>query len=447
MRLLSSLLRAILPDTWSRRLFGAYHLALAYVGAIRWGFPSRKMTVIAVTGTKGKSTVVEIIHAILSEAGCKTASASTIRFCIGRECERNLFKMTMPGRFFLQHFLRRALDAGCTHAVIEMTSEGAVQYRHKGIELDALVFTNLAPEHLESHGGMERYAAAKLSLARHLETSRKRPRIVVANAQDEYGPQFLEARVEERLPFSLREAEPYTADDRGARFFWRGKLLSCPLPGEFNLKNILAALTLCEALGVPFGAMERALSNIRTVPGRAERVERGQPFAVVVDYAHTPDSLRALYQAFGANKGTAEDPSDDTERPAGRRICVLGSTGGGRDTWKRPAMGAIADEHCDIALLTDEDPYDENPRKIIDDVAKGFTRQKPRVVLNRRKAIREALSEAREGDVVLITGKGTDPYIMRARGEKEPWSDKEVAQEELDRLLSKRSRARSGASM
>ncbi len=159
-------------------------------------------------------------------------------------------------------------------------------------------------------------------------------------------------------------------------------------------------------------------------------MDRGQTFAAVVDYAHTPDSLRAIYEAFPPKEA-------DAHGKGGRRICVLGNTGGGRDRWKRPAMGAIAEEYCDLSILANEDPYDEDPRAILDEIAEGFTKKKPRIILDRREAIRAALAEAREGDVVLITGKGTDPYIMGPRGSKEPWSDKRVVEEELETLLEK----------
>jgi UDP-N-acetylmuramoyl-L-alanyl-D-glutamate--2,6-diaminopimelate ligase len=400
-------------------LMSAYHYCLAMLGALVYGFPSRKLFVIGVTGTKGKSTTSELIATILKEAGYTVALASTIRFAVGHESEPNLFKMTMPGRFFLQKFLRQAVGKGATHAVVEMTSEGAKQFRHSGLELNALVFTNLAPEHIESHGSFENYVAAKLSLAKHLEQSSKRPRIIVANADDKYGKDFLAIDADLKAPFSLKDAEPYTADDKSVRFVWRrGELFTVPLPGVFNLKNILAAMTLCDAMGVDTRTMKKALEHIAPIAGRAERVDAGQPFAVVVDYAHTPDSLRALYETYKGKK----------------LICVLGATGGGRDRWKRPLMGKLADEFCSSAYLTNEDPYDEDPQKIIAEVASGFSRIKPRVTLDRREAIRAALTEADDGDVVLITGKGTDPYIMGARGAKEAWSDKKVAQEELKKL-------------
>ncbi|MEK7612627.1 MAG: UDP-N-acetylmuramoyl-L-alanyl-D-glutamate--2,6-diaminopimelate ligase [Patescibacteria group bacterium] len=419
-------MKELIKHMTPRAVLGAYHLVLAYLGALFYGFPAKNLFVIAVTGTKGKSTTVELIDAILREAGYTTAVASTIRFAIGGTSEPNLYKMTMPGRFFLQQFLRKAVSKKATHAIIEMTSEGAAQFRHKGIELDALVFTNLAPEHLESHGGLENYVAAKLSLAKHLEESAKRPRYIVANADDKYGKDFLATKVEVCTPFSLTDAEPYNATDRGVRFVWRrGELFTVPLPGVFNLKNVLAALVLCEAMDIPLPTIKKALERMPAIAGRAERVEQGQPFTVVVDYAHTPDSLKALYETYG--------PSS-TPGVKRKLVCVLGSTGGGRDTWKRPRMGEIADQFCDIAFLTDEDPYDEDPQKIIADIVKGFVKHKPHIIRDRAKAIREALKEAGEGDAVLITGKGTDPCICRAHGTKEPWSDRKVAQEQLKKL-------------
>ena len=402
-----------------QNILDLYHRAWAQIGALVYLYPSRQLFVVGVTGTKGKSTTVELIRSMFEEAGFKVAAASTIRFTIGGESERNLFKMTMPGRFYLQQFLRKAVRAECTHAVVEMTSEGARQFRHHGIELDALVFTNLQPEHLESHGGMEAYAAAKFSLAKHLEESAKRPRYIVANTDDPYGKKFLEVGVEHKVPFSLKDAEPYNTDDKSVRFVFKGnELFTVPLPGVFNIKNMLAALALGEAVGLKLAVMKRALEHHGPIEGRAERVEKGQPFTVVVDYAHTPDSLQSLYHAYRSK----------------RIIGVLGSTGGGRDKWKRPLMGKIADEHCETAFLTNEDPYDEDPQAIIADLSRGFIKKKPHVILDRRAAIREALREAKPGDAVLITGKGTDPYIMGPQGSKEEWSDKKVAEEELAKL-------------
>ena len=179
-------------------------------------------------------------------------------------------------------------------------------------------------------------------------------------------------------------------------------------------------------LGVPTDVIARGLSKMMSIPGRAERIEAGQDFSVVVDYAHTPDSLKAIYDAYGS-----PSTSLGTKRTL---ICVLGSTGGGRDTWKRPVMGAIAEQMCDTVILTNEDPYDEDPEMIVNALAKGM-KKKPEIVIDRREAIARGIALAQAGDAVLITGKGTDPTICGPKGAKIPWSDAQVAREEIEKLL------------
>ncbi|MEK7107236.1 MAG: UDP-N-acetylmuramyl-tripeptide synthetase [Patescibacteria group bacterium] len=418
MRKLKHMLERIVPEPLLERLLPLYHLSLAYLGAVFYTHPARKLLVIGVTGTKGKSSTAEMLNAIFEEAGYTTAVLNSIRIKTGAKSEPNLMRMTMPGRFFIQKFLFDAVRAGCTVAILEMTSQGAAQHRHRFIDLDALIFTNLAPEHIESHGSYEEYANAKFEIGREFARSKKRPRIMVANADDEQGVRYLSLSVENVLPFSLSACKPWSADERGGHFNFDGLDISINLPGEFSLKNALAAATTSQALGIQSTVIMKALGKIRTIPGRAERIEAGQNFTVVIDYAHTPDSLEALYIAYAKL----------------RKICVLGATGGGRDMWKRPVMGALAAQYCASVILTNEDPYDENPRMIADEVASGMKR-KPEIVMDRREAIRHALSRARAGDAVLITGKGTDPCICGANGKQTPWSDARVAREELARML------------
>lgn len=413
--------KKIIPTRIFSFLAPTYHYLMALFGAIFYIFPSRKITVIAVTGTKGKSSVTEILNAILVEAGFKTAVSNTIRFKIDNESTDNKYKMSMPGRFFMQRFLSNAVKAGCKYAIVEMTSQGAELYRHKFIDLDALIFTNLAPEHIEAHGSYENYVDAKLKIAKSLENSKKTRTILVVNKEDLESPKFLAFSAKEKYEYSIGDAKPFKTMSRGLEITIDGVHISSPLSGEFNIYNILGAITLAKALGVSIYTIKNAIEKFSGIRGRVERIEEGQGFNVIVDYAHTPDSLQKLYDVFQHT----------------RRICVLGNTGGGRDTWKRDAMAKIAENECDEIILTNEDPYDDNPREIIDDMAKVMNRA-PQIIMDRREAIKNALFLAKTGDSVLITGKGTDPYIMGAQGTKIPWDDATVAREELRKVISKK---------
>lgn len=380
----------------------AYHFGMSLTSAVYYRFPSRKIKIIGVTGTKGKSTTTEIINAVLEKAGYKTAVSNTIRYKVADISTTNKFKMSMPGRFFIQGLIKKAVDAKCDYLVLEMTSQGVLNFRHKFIELDALVFTNLSPEHIESHGSYENYRDSKLEIAKSLSKSNKRPRTIVVNADDVESEKFLSAasNVENKIKFSIKNN------------------IETPLLGDFNKYNVSAAFELCKTLGVDEKIIREAIANFKEVLGRVQFIDVGQNFKVVVDYAHTTDSLEKLYRAF----------------PNTRKICVLGGTGGGRDTWKRSEMGKIAEKYCDEIILTNEDPYDENPEQIVDDVAKGIQNKTPKIIMDRRLAISEALKTAKPADTVLISGKGTDPYIMIEKGNKIPWNDAEVAREELSKL-------------
>ncbi|MFC1721084.1 Mur ligase family protein [Patescibacteria group bacterium] len=398
-----------------------YHYCLTLLAAIIYRFPSRKIKVIAVTGTKGKTSTIELINAILEEAGYTTALSSTLRFKVGEQTERNLYKMTMPGRFFMQWFLRRAVREKCDYAIVEMTSEGAKLFRNKFIAIDTLIFTNITPEHIESHGSYEKYLDAKLSIARSLQSSKKKHRTIIANKDDKEADKFLNIKVEEKHTYSLSDAKPYALKKDTLTMHLCGKEVTSHLSGIFNVYNILAASTLAKTQDVRDETIIRAIEKFSGIRGRMEHVNEGQDFTAVVDYAHTPESLEKVYETFGQSK----------------LICVLGGTGGGRDTEKRQVMGGIASKHCSHIILTNEDPYDEDPEKIVLDIAEGINRPIHETVMNRREAIAKALSMADTGDSVVITGKGTDPYIMGPNGSKEKWDDAEVVREELKKVISK----------
>lgn len=394
-----------------RRLFSllqpSYHYLLALAGAIIYRFPSRQIKVIGVTGTKGKTSTTEILGQILEQAGYKVATTSTLQFKIGDKISRNLYKMSMPGRMFMQKFLRQAVTSNCDFAILEMTSEGAKTYRHKFINLDGLIFTNISPEHIESHGSFEKYLEAKLSYAVALNKSSKPNKFLVVNEDDPESAKFIgRAPLAQVIKFGLIDNNKYP---------------ETILPGTFNRYNIIGASKMAEALGVKRDFIEQALKNLTIIRGRMEQVISGdsrQNFEVIVDYAHTADSLTKAYQALGDK----------------RKICLLGSCGGGRDKWKRPQMGKVANDFCSLIILTNEDPYDEDPEQIIDEVASGISKPYEKI-LDRREAINYAIKQAQAGDAVIITGKGTDPYLMEAGGKKTPWSDYEVAREEILKIL------------
>jgi len=416
--------KRFLPKTILNIFRPPYHYLMAVLGALIYRFPSKKIKVVAVTGTKGKSSVTEMINAVLEEAGFKTALTNTLRFKIGDQSDRNLYKMTMPGRFFLQKALRQAVKAKCDYAVIEMTSEGAKQFRHKFIDLDALIFTNLSPEHIESHGSYENYVKAKLNIAQALTRSSKKNKILVVNKDSKEAEKFLAITNVEKATYSLSNVSEINYTDDGSSFNFAGQNYRTKFIGEFNIYNLLATITFAKHIRIPEKKIKSALEKMEKIKGRVERIKTDKNFEVVVDYAHTIDSLEKFYSAFSNKK----------------KICVLGNTGGGRDKWKRPGMAKVANENCEEVILTNEDPYDEDPKKILDEMAVAVDKNKLKVILDRREAIKEALKSAGEKAqnqadfVVLISGKGTDPFIMEANGKKTPWDDAEVVREELKKL-------------
>ena len=411
-------IKKLIPESAFTFLQPAYHYILSLTGALIYGFPSRKIFVVGITGTKGKTSTAELVNVMLEEAGFKTALLGTLRFKIGEESKMNKQKMTMPGRFFVQQFLKRAVKEKCDYVIVEMTSQGVLQYRHKFVQLDALIFTNLSPEHIESHGSYENYIQAKLEIAKALEKSHKKRKFLIVNADDKEAPRFLNNNIEEQYKYSILDAEPYELGKNGLIMTFDGVEIKAHLAGKFNIYNILAAATFAKTQNIGIETIRNAVEKFKGIRGRVERIEEGQDFTAIVDYAHTADSLEKLYEAFSHSK----------------KICVLGNTGGGRDKWKRPVMASVADKHCDYIILTDEDPYDEDPREIIRDMEEGIQNKEYKVIMDRREAVNQALSVAKTGDTVLITGKGTDPYIMGPNNTKTEWDDATIVREELKKL-------------
>src|SRR3990167_9824155 len=270
--------KKIIPRPIFAALQPAYHWLLAWVAAFFYAFPSKKLKIIGVTGTNGKSTVVHLLAAILEEAGEKVASVSSLRFRINKKEEKNNLKMTMPGRFKLQKFLREAVRVGCKYVVIEVTSEGIKQLRHTGINFYMAVLTNVTKEHIESHGTFEKYRAAKAELF-------KKAKMHVLNGEDPSIDYFLKISAQNRIIYSKKDFPPN---------------IHLKLLGDFNLENATAAYYAAKLLEIEFAAIKSALEKIEGVPGRLEFIQK-EPFAIVVDYAHTPDALEKVYKTLGEN--------------------------------------------------------------------------------------------------------------------------------------------------
>ncbi len=383
-----------------------YHWGLAFVGALRYRFPSRSLKVIGVTGTSGKTTTVELLYEIFSGAGFKSAAISSLQFRMPEKTELNMLKMTTPGRFKVQKLLREAKQAGAKYAFLEITSEGIKQYRHKFINFYAAIFTNLSHEHLEAHGGFENYRRTKGELFAVAP-------IHILNSDDPNFEFFNQIPAKKKIVYRTAD---YPKD------------LETQLLGEFNKNNILAAITFAREEGVSPEIIKEAVREFSGLPGRMEFVDPpaasgggGRSFRVLVDYAFLPQALEKVYETL--NKLGYK-----------KLIAVTGACGGGRDKWKRPILGDVAAKFCVKVYVTNEDPYDEDPMAIIDEVAgrhKEFIK-----ILDRREAIREALAAAKrgEGEVVVITGKGAEPWIMGPQGSKIAWDDREMVREEFAKL-------------
>ncbi|HOW12986.1 MAG TPA: UDP-N-acetylmuramoyl-L-alanyl-D-glutamate--2,6-diaminopimelate ligase [Candidatus Pacearchaeota archaeon] len=405
---MKNLIKKIIPPF----LLNFYHFSLAFLGALIYGFPSRNLIVIGITGTSGKTTTAELTIKILEEylkekkSNQKVALASSIKFKIGENEEENKLKMTMPGRFTLQKFLKKAVKNNCKYAVLEVTSEGIKQYRHKFIKFDVALLTNLSPEHIESHKGFENYKKAKGKLFEETKN------IHIINIDDKNADYFLKFPARKKYTFGLNQGDINNKDLN----------LNLLIPGDFNIYNALAAICIAFSQNIGIEFSKKVVENFKGIPGRMEVVIE-KPFKVVVDYAITPVSLEKVYKTL----------ISDFKNKNSKLICVLGSCGGGRDKWKRPVLGEIAYKYCDNIIITNEDPYDEDPLKIIDDVAKG-AKEKAQKILDRKEAIKTAIKLAKENDTIIITGKGCEPLMCLANGKKIPWDDRKIVKEEFEKI-------------
>lgn len=416
------------------------HLLLAWSAYWFYGRPSRKLVVIGVTGTKGKSTTCRLIASVLEAGGYKVGLLSTVEFQIGEQRWLNNKKMTMLGRGQIQKMLRRMVNKKCTHAIIETSSEGILQCRHLGLNYDVAVFTNLGTEHSERHGGYENLRRDKGRMFAALSSGKRKkifgkeiPKISIVNGDDPEAKFYLSYPADKKYLFTfdpghsvVEGAEIVSGRIEGEHhgFAVGEELYRLSLIGKFNCENALAAVVVGKSFGISPEQIAAGLVKVELVPGRMEFIDEGQPFKVVVDYAHEPMSLTALFTTL-------------RQLTPGRIIAVVGSDGGGRDKLKREKMGEISGRLTDIVVITDVNCYDEDPAAIAEMLAKGARSAGKKddkdlfINIDRRLAMKLAFSMAGPNDVVVVTAKGTEPYIGVANGKKIPWDDRKVSRELL----------------
>jgi UDP-N-acetylmuramyl-tripeptide synthetase len=409
---------SFLPQ-WSKNI---YHLGQAIVANGVYHFPAKKLRVIGVTGTDGKTTTTKLIAAILEEAGYVVAMASTIELKIREQTQVNTSKHTTLGAFALQKFLWEAKRAKCDFVVLETASHALDQHRVWGIPYEVAVITNITREHLDYHKTMEQYRKAKKKLF-------DGAKYAVVNADMENPEDFLEGKYERTLTYGLLNASAQVLASKvklrldGASFEVDGQPFSLVLPGTFNIENALAAIAVGLLEGISLEVMARALEKVTSVAGRMEKVSNTNGLEILIDYAVTPNALGKLYGLVSQMK-----PRKDS-----KIIAVFGACGE-RDRGKRPIMGGIVSSYADIIILTNEDPYFENPHRILREIDKGVMGKKRGKnyfhIMNRRKAIAKALKIAEAGDIVVVTGKGAETTIAIGK-ERLPWNDKQVILELL----------------
>jgi len=425
-------LRKILPKSfilWTHKL-------RAVLAAVIYRFPAKNIRVIMVTGTNGKTTTCNMIAKILEIANYKVAMATTINFKIGSREFKNMTKMTTISPFALQKFIREAVKANCHWLVLETTSHAIAQQRIWSIKPQICVLTNITHDHLDYHADFTEYRDVKAKIFKECKTA-------IINMDDKSASYFLSLETPKKITYGTESpenerptkpqilAKKIILEPTGSLFTVvtpdKQVAIDLQLPGKFNIYNALAALSVAVDFNINLGLVKEALEKIESIPGRMEKVDLGQPFTVIIDYAHTPDALEKIYQTLKLSR-------------AGRIISVFGACGD-RDRSKRPIMGAIAGRFADIVIVTNEDPYTEDPVKIIEEVAAGVPRgalaknkKEPGKnlfkVLDRRAAIDKAFALAQSGDIVLITGKGAEDWMVVGH-EKISWSDKKVVKELL----------------
>lgn len=430
---------------WKQRLKNLKHFLVAFWAYWYYGRPARQLIVVGVTGTKGKSTTCRLVASILQAGGYKVGLLSTVEFQIADKRWLNDQKMTMLGLGKIHRILREMVTAGCQYVVVETSSEGILQYRHFGLHYDIAVFTNLGSEHNERHGGLENLRRDKGKMFAQLAgfphkifNGQKVEKVIAVNLDDENANFYLNYLADKKIGFGIKNkisnlsqnffAEILSSSAQGVNFKVNEQNYHINLAGEFNVYNALAAIVVATSQDISAEKIVQGLDSVKMLEGRMEFIEEGQEFKVIVDYAHEPMSLTELFTNL-------------KKMVAGKVIAVIGSDGGGRDVAKRFKMGEIAGRLCDYIVVSDVNCYDEDPNTIAEMLAIGARGVGKKdgenlfVAVDRHQGIEKAISLAQPNDVVVITAKGTEPFIGIANGQKIPWDDRTVTREILKKVV------------
>lgn len=416
--------RKIIPKSVFKFFQPYYHLFLAISGNIKYGFPGRKLIVIGVTGTNGKSTSVELINSVLKAGGYKTGMTSSVAFEIAGKRRLNTTSRTTLGRWQLQKALRDMVNAGCTHAVIEVASEGIAWHRVWGIAFDVAVFTNLSPEHLNFHKTMENYRNTKGKLFEKLMKSKKKgfPKTIIVNADDKEWKYFYKFPAEQKITYGLENGEVWATSiifgdktEFEIRDNEKKIQIKSNLRAKFNIYNMLTAYSVGKAFQIETEKIVKGIESVKNLEGRMDEIPNKRGIKIFVDYAVTPESFELLFREL-------------RKITPGHIISVFGATGD-RDKTKRPKLGEVAARLTDEVIVTDEEPYSENPATIVDAVAGGAYRVRKNgihIILDRKEAIETALEMAKPGDTVVATGMGHETYRNIGGNKKIPWYEPDV---------------------
>lgn len=413
------LVKKVMPTGLFRLVEPASHLLEAVFWNLVYGFPARDLKVIGVTGTNGKTTTCFLIHTMLSQAGFKVGLMSTVAFGVGEQIEERVHHMTTdPARVLLKQ-IKQMRAQNIDYLILETTSHALAQHRVFGVPYSIAVFTNLTPEHITYHGTFERYREAKVRLFKLADRNRNGQRLGIVNADDPNYTYFADA-IKNVVTYGVDNGEARAekiklgADGISLDAKMGGEIyhLKCQIPGSFNVYNTLAAACVGRALGLSRQQVEQGIAGLKGVEGRMTKIDEGQDFDVIVDYAHTPDSFERLFSGLNLT---------------GKLIVLFGSLGGG-DKGKRPAQGQIAGKYADTVVITEEDDRTELPEDIMNDIAAGAEKSgKIRdtdlfLIHDRVEAMEFALKKAQKGDTVLFLGKGHEKTMEDAAGEH-PWDE------------------------